>query len=150
IRFQRSLEVVVDDRGQRSRLRALALPRFLSERALPQPLHMLSSLVGFAALSWTDRLKLTQLGRALKAASDFDTVEHFLDALGQSESARRALWRPLAIATLNDAPETASAKMLAAVLREALMGSADDARLGFADGGLSDLYAEGARRFIEA
>src|SRR6185312_13926348 len=90
-------------------------------------------------------------------ATDWETVDAWLDRLGQSQAARRAFFHPLALATLNDDPRTASAKMLAAVLREAFFvvpgvgpASGGDARIGVARVGLSDLYVDDARAWLQA
>jgi squalene-associated FAD-dependent desaturase len=56
----------------------------------------------------------------------------------------------MAIATLNEDPEIASAAMLKVVLREAFGGGRKSTSIGIARVGLSDLYTEGARAFIEA
>ena len=149
LRFQDDLQVAFrHPDGSTSRLRTAPLPA---------PFHLLGGLLGFATLSWRDRFAMAKVAAALTrpsalfpAASDFETVERWLDRIGQSREARRGFWHPLALATLNDDPRTASAKMLEAVLREAFFGTRDDARLGMARGGLSELYAEDAARFIEA
>ena len=86
-------------------------------------------------------------------ATDWETVDGWLDRLGQSQAARRAFFHPLALATLNDDPRTASAKMLEAVLREAFFvapGAAGDARIGVARVGLNDLYVDDARAWLQA
>ena len=138
--FQERLEVTFLDGERRLRLQAARLPA---------PLHLLGGLLGFGALGWRDRAHLLKLPGLMESARDDETVERWLDRLGQSEPARRILWRPLARATLNDEPHGASAKMLAAVLREGLFGSGDGARLGFPIGGLTPLYVEPARAYLE-
>jgi squalene-associated FAD-dependent desaturase len=142
--FDRDLDLCLDDGGKRVRLRSLPLPA---------PFHMLGGL--FALTSLGDRLSLLKLAASLKLPtarlpepSDWETVDAWLDRIGASAAARRVLWHPLAIATLNDDPRTASAKMLGAVVREALLGSREDARLGIAPMGLSELYVEPAARFL--
>jgi squalene-associated FAD-dependent desaturase len=149
LRLQRDLDVTfVDEDGGRRRLKAAPLPA---------PFHLLGGVAGFATLGLRDRIHLLKVAAAilrptalLPAASDYETVERWLDRVGQSETARRGFWRPLTRATLNDEPRTASAKMLEAILREAFFGSRDDARLGLARGGLSELYAEPAARWLES
>lgn len=144
LRFQDDLDVaLVREDGTRLRLKA---------SPLPAPLHLLGGLLGFGALSAWDKLRLVKAAAAIKrgTASDLETVEQWLDRAGQSPEARATFWHPLALATLNDDPRTASAKLLEAVLREAFLGSRDDARLGFPACGLSELYVEDAARFVEA
>ncbi len=146
--LQRDLSVAFLDGGTLTRLRAASLPA---------PFHLLGGLFGFSALGIRDRLALVKVAAAIKrpsalfpAASDFETVDRWLDRMGQSQKARRGFWHPLTLATLNDEPRTASAKMLEAVLREGFFGSRDDARLGLAQVGLSELYTDAAASYVEA
>jgi hydroxysqualene dehydroxylase len=138
--FQERLDLAFLDGTRRTRLRAAALPA---------PFHLVGGLFGFGALGWLDRARLLKLPALVDGARDDETVERWLDRLGQSEPARRVLWRPLARATLNDEPRSASAKMLAAVVREGLLGSREGARLGFPRRGLTQLYVDAARRYVE-
>jgi squalene-associated FAD-dependent desaturase len=144
--FDRDLDLSIVDGAKRVRLRSLALPA---------PFHMLGGLFALAGLR--DRISLLKLVASLKLPtarlpepSDWETVDAWLDRIGQSADARRTFWHPLTLATLNDDPATASAKMLGAVVREALLGSREDARLGIARVGLSELYADQAARFLAA
>jgi squalene-associated FAD-dependent desaturase len=128
----------------------------LKSAPLPPPFHMLGGLFGMSALKLRDRLSLLKLAASLRFAtaalpqpSDWETVDAWLDRLGQSADARRLLWHPLAVATLNDDPRTASAKMLAAVVKEALLGSREDAQLGVPQVGLSELYVDGAAQYLQ-
>jgi len=118
----------------------------------------LVGLLGFPGLGWRDRFALLRMGREVRRRSppaqppdalDHLTVEQWLDATGQPPETRRRLWHPLAIAALNEEPARASAAMLLPVVREALLGGADGARLGIARVGLSDLYAEPAARYLK-
>ncbi|MGZ3444012.1 MAG: hydroxysqualene dehydroxylase HpnE, partial [Polyangia bacterium] len=132
----------------------------LSSGRLPGPLSLLGGLFGFSSLSWRDKLAMLKVAaaiqlpsRMLPPATDWETVDGWLDRLGQSHAARRAFFHPLALATLNDDPRTASAKMLEAVLREAFFvapGQGGDARLGVARVGLNDLYVDDARAWLQA
>ena len=129
----------------------------LAATRLPGPLSLVAGLFGLSSLSWRDKLALLKVAaaiqlpsRLLPPATDYETVDGWLDRLGQSQAARRAFFHPLALATLNDDPRTASAKMLEAVLREAFFGPHSDGRLGLARVGLSDLYVEDARAWLQA
>jgi protoporphyrinogen oxidase len=55
---------------------------------------------------------------------------------------------PLAIATLNEVPERASAALLAEVLKRAFFSRRADSAFLFSTVGLSELYCEAARSFI--
>ncbi|HEY7957431.1 MAG TPA: FAD-dependent oxidoreductase [Polyangia bacterium] len=115
-----------------------------------------------AALSWGDRARLFKILAALvypsarwPQASDFETVERWLDRVGQSEGARRALWRPLTLEALDEESTAASAKLLEATLRESLparpasLGSWKEAALGLLRIGLSENFSERAARYLE-
>jgi len=117
--------------------------------------RMVTGAFGVPSLPWRDRLALVKVAAAIRLpsrllppATDWETVDGWLDRLGQSAAARRAFFHPLALAALNDDPRTASAKMLEAVLREAFVGG--DARIGVARVGLSDLYVDDARAWLQA
>jgi squalene-associated FAD-dependent desaturase len=123
---------------------------------LPSPLHMAAGVFGYRLLSVTDRARVLVGGLRLLAMKKRRdprlavlTVEGALDLLGQSAAARRAFWHPVAIATLNEDPALACADLLVEVLGRAFFGSKDDARFVLAKVGLSDLYTNDARRFIE-
>ena len=148
LRLHDDLDVTFVDGAARTRLRALKLPA---------PFHVAGGLLAFAALGWRDRLALVRHGPSLvkpsaahPAATDWQTVDQWLDRLGQSPRARRAFWYPLVTATLNDDPGAASAKMLEAVLREGFFGAREGSRLGLARVGLSELYCCAAQKFLEA
>jgi squalene-associated FAD-dependent desaturase len=145
------LAFVDGDTGKASKLASLRLPG---------PLSLLAGLFGFSSLPWRDKLAMLKVAaaiqlpsRLLPPATDWETVDAWLDRLGQSQAARRAFFHPLALATLNDDPRTASAKLLEAVLREAFFvgpASGGDARIGLASVGLSDLYVDDARAWLQA
>jgi squalene-associated FAD-dependent desaturase len=70
--------------------------------------------------------------------------------LGQSTNACTSFWFPVAIATLNELPERAAAAPFAEVMARAFFGSRADSQFVLPKVGLSDLYTDDARRFIEA
>jgi squalene-associated FAD-dependent desaturase len=78
------------------------------------------------------------------------TVRTVMDVLGQGERARQCLWYPLAIATLNEDPDLASAALLAEVLKRAFFSRRSDSAFVYAKVGLSDLYCPGSVRMIES
>jgi squalene-associated FAD-dependent desaturase len=150
IAFQPRLEV--DMLGGGGREARLACPR------LPAPLHLLAGLLGLRGVGLRDRLGLVRAGARLAAAArgphsaalEDVTVAAWLDRLGQSAAARRAFWNPLTLAVLNDAPEVASVRWLVAVARRAFLAGPRAGDLGFATCGLSALYTEQARAYVEA
>ncbi|HJQ26703.1 MAG TPA: hydroxysqualene dehydroxylase HpnE [Blastocatellia bacterium] len=121
---------------------------------LPAPLHAVAGLLRMRGLSLGDKLGVARVGRAMqqngKRRDTQLTVKEWLAGLGQSERIRARFWYPMAIATLNEDPQVASARMLKVVLKEAFGGGRAATSIGIARVGLSELYTEGATRFIEA
>jgi hydroxysqualene dehydroxylase len=70
--------------------------------------------------------------------------------LGQPERIQRRFWDVVALATLNESPDIASADMFARVLDQAFLHTKRDSALIISKVGLSDLYTEDARKFIES
>lgn len=148
--------------GRLDRLRFQERPRvdFLDRRGvssfdcppLPAPLNVLAGLLRMRGLSFGDKLRTFKLGRAIKENGHLraQTVDHWLDELGQSETIKRRFWYPMVVATLNQDPGIASARMLKVVLQEAFGRDASSARIGISRVGLSDLYTDGASDFISA
>ncbi|MEK6324664.1 MAG: hydroxysqualene dehydroxylase HpnE [Acidobacteriota bacterium] len=144
------------------RLRFQARPRvdFLDRQGftsfdcppLPAPLHVLAGLLRMKGLGLGDKLRAFNIGRAIKSngrvSPDALTVDQWLDELGQSARIKMRFWYPMVVATLNQSPDIASARMLKVVLREAFGGDSKSARIGISRVGLSDLYTDGAFDFI--
>jgi hydroxysqualene dehydroxylase len=138
---------------------------FLSETAghasftcpsLPAPLHLLAGLSRLKTIGWKDRLKALRVGLALRTMNGQRarlaniTVREWLNELGQSERMQRYFWDLVALATLNERPEIASADMFARVLDQAFMQAKQDSQMVISRVGLSDLYTQDAVTFIEA
>lgn len=143
LEFQDRLRV---DFLEKSGATALACPR------LPPPFHLLAGLIRMKGLGLADKLRALNAGRAIRFSNGIEnrTVAQWLHALGQSERINELFWHPLAIATLNESPDTASAQMLLVVLKNAFTGSRFDSSLGISRVGLGDLYTESARHYIES
>jgi squalene-associated FAD-dependent desaturase len=119
--------------------------------ALPAPLHLLAGLFRMHGLTLSDKLRALRVGLALRSrGKNHQTVAGWFDRLGQSENIRRRFWYPMAVATLNESPEVASAAMMKVVLQEGFSGDRTGSNIGIASVGLSDLYTEAARSFIES
>src|SRR5258707_10845799 len=103
-------------------------------------------------LGAVDKLRALNVGRAIKGNGKFSpdalSVDQWLDQLGQSSNIKTRFWNPMVIATLNQSPDIASARMLKVVLREAFGGDPTSANIGISRVGLSDLYTDGAVDFI--
>ncbi len=119
---------------------------------LPAPLHVVAGLLKMKGLTLGDKIRAIKVGRAIRSNGSVEslTVDQWLDQLGQSERIRQRFWHPMVIATLNEDPQVASARMLKRVLEEAFGGGRSSTSIGIARVGLSDLYTSGAREFIES
>ena len=146
--FHRNLEIeMLDGPGRRAHLRTVALPG---------PLHMSAALLGYRHLTLGERMRLIAGGSHMMYLRSRDrdrlrrmSVAELMDALKQGERARQCFWYPLAIATLNDDPELASAALLAEVLKRAFFSRRDDSAFVYSKVGLSDLYCGAAHDAIE-
>jgi squalene-associated FAD-dependent desaturase len=123
---------------------------------LPPPLHLLGGILLSDLFSPRDRLRMLRAGRALRsyreeqpwAAAEM-TIDAWLDSLGQSAETKRSFWEPLAVAIMNEHIGIASALVFVRALRTAFLSGAHGAALAIPTVGLSDLYVEPARAFIE-
>lgn len=171
VRLQPQLTVTMIDRaGQRSRL--VCPP-------LPAPWNLVAGILEWDALTWADRLSALRMAAPLKvgvrqaraeaghrlgapesragsekwmgpiAASPGETVESWLVRYGQSERLREMLWRPLALAALNQPADRAAAPPFARVLAEMFGRDPRAAAIGLPTRPLHLMYAEPAREFIE-
>jgi len=124
--------------------------------AVPAPWHLLAGLTGLGTIGWRDRLGAVRLGLALRRLNGGGarlgeiTVREWLTELGQTPRMQRRFWDPIALATLNESPDCASADMFARVLDQAFLHGRRDSAMVISRVGLSDLYTEDARRFVEA
>lgn len=124
---------------------------------LPAPLHLLAGLWGLQSLDWSEKWGMMKFmagvkrlnGRELESL-DALSCEQWLALWNQSGESVRNFWEPLILATLNETPAIASAQMLAVVLRDALLKTKQDSRMVWSKCGLSELYTEAARQYIEA
>ncbi len=145
---QRDLEIEVLDGPGR--------PALLKTAALPGPFHIAAGVMRYKHLSLRERLGVLSAGLRLLHMRRFApdqlrrmTVAEFMTATAQGEQARRTFWHPLAVATLNEQPELASAALLAQVLKRAFFARRADSAFLYPRVGLSDLYCAAAREFIE-
>ena len=125
---------------------------------LPNPLHMGAGVLGYRLLGVADRARVLAGGLRLlimKRRGDPRLARaHRRRRARPARTERRArasaFWHPVAIATLNDDPAIASADLLAEVMVRAFFAGKDAARFVLSKVGLSELYTDDARRFIEA
>ncbi|MDR1498235.1 MAG: hydroxysqualene dehydroxylase HpnE [Puniceicoccales bacterium] len=121
---------------------------------LPAPLHLIGALMGFAELSWRDKLAVCRLGLGLRLGTAKpiagETASAWLTRTRQTSGAVRALWEPFCIAALNEPIETGDAVLLAESLRRALFGSARDTALVSCADATDRLIATPAARCLGA
>ena len=129
---------------------------------LTPPWHLLAGVLRWRALDMADRwsaLRMAGLVREARrsgaqAVADRvppeQTVNDWLRKQRQSSRLCQWLWHPLAIAALNQSPDTAAAAPFVRVVAELFGPRREDAAVGIARVPLDELYAEPARRFIEA
>jgi hydroxysqualene dehydroxylase len=126
------------------------------------PWHLVGGVLRWRALSVSQRLTALRLrplldevrrdsAEAVAARVPAEqTVSAWLAAHGQSEKLSEWLWRPLAIAALNQSPDEAAAAPFVRVLGELFGPRVEDSAIGMASVPLDELFAEPAARVIEA
>lgn len=122
--------------------------------AWPAPAHFAAGLLRYGQLAPRERLSALAAGLRLVARYGRDgrpdaNVARALEQLGQGSRARAALWDPLVVATLNADPARSSARLLAEVVKRALLSSREGSRFLLPALPLSELYAEPARKYVE-
>jgi squalene-associated FAD-dependent desaturase len=145
LRIQERFDVLMltDRDGGRARLRALRLPA---------PLHLALPFLRFRALSLRSRL---QVARALFAArrahseEDVETFAAWLRRHGQGTQAQRVFWEPFLVPALNAPFDRVSAAAGLMVVRTALLGNRDAARIGYATVPLARFAERAAERCDE-
>ncbi len=121
---------------------------------LPAPLHLAWGLLRYRGLNFRDKRGMARLMSLAKksagaTALDAQSIQELLRQTGQTEAAIRKFWEPLALATVNESLDLASARLFVEVLRRALLSSKADSRLVLSTVGLSELYANPAQRYFE-
>jgi squalene-associated FAD-dependent desaturase len=131
-------------------------PALLRTASLPGPFHMTAALMRYKHLTFTERLGAVRAGARMMYMRRFArsrlkrmTVAEFMAMTRQGSQARRTFWYPLAIATLNEQPELASAALLAEVMKRAFFSRRRDSAFLYPTVGLSELYCTAARKYIE-
>ena len=126
---------------------------------LPPPWHLLAAVLRWPAMPHRDRLSVLWLWSLLRQArregaasaaagvAVQQTVTDWLAAHRQSDELCRWLWRPLAIAALNQSPDVAAAAPFVRVLAELFGPRVEDSSVGLATVPLDELYAEPAQTF---
>jgi squalene-associated FAD-dependent desaturase len=126
--------------------------------AWPPPLHLLGGILSWDALPMRDRFAALRLAPTLmrarsgrtSPAHERTTVLAWLQQHGQTDRLITALWEPLAVAALNQPIADAAAAPFVRVLAEMFGTDASAAAVVLPTKPLDEMYAEPARRFIEA
>jgi squalene synthase HpnD len=136
----------------------LAVP-FVSEKGrsvlaatAPDPLHLLSALLGYGELSTADKMSAIRLAIRLRLGQKpltNEPVGAWMRRWGQTPNIVRALWEPLCIAALNEPVATGSARLFATVIRRSFLAGAADSTILLSRVGLSELFAPEARKLLE-
>lgn len=146
-------DVVVDYAEAGGKRDRLACPSWL-----PAPLHLAAGLIGLKGVSLGEKTALFAFDRALKSmrsgpipeAVERLTVRAWLTALGLSPNFQTRFFDPAAIGILNDSPDVASAAGFIQALRTMFFTGAESSRFALARTGLSELYTDAARDYVEA
>jgi len=130
-------------------------PAALSCPPLPAPWHLAAAILKWNAVSLRDRMRALALAPALRSRPDGTalssiTVSEWLRAHRQPPSLCRWLWHPLAVAALNQSPDSAAAGPFVEVLRQLFGGRAIDSAIGVPSVPLDELFALPAARFVDA
>lgn len=146
-------DVVVDYAEAGGKRDRLSCPSWL-----PAPLHLAAGLLGLKGVSLREKAALLSFDSALKsmktgpipAAVEAMTVRAWLTSLGLSANFQTRFFDPAAIGILNDSPEAASAAGFVQALRTMFFTGRDSSRFALAKTGLSELYTDAARDYVEA
>jgi squalene-associated FAD-dependent desaturase len=143
---------MVGPEGERGRLRC---PR------LPAPWHLVAGVLRWSAIPARDRRTALGLRHVIKEVrrdgaaavaarvAPGVTVDEWLQKHGQSETLAEWLWRPLALAALNQSSSTASAAPFVRVLGELFSSDPVSAAVGLPAVPLDELSGGPSKAFIE-
>ena len=155
VTWQSGLKVSMIDRA--GHYSVLSLP------ALPSPLNFLAGVLGWEALSWSERLSVLKIGALLRpsdspsasAASPLRRdrlgipVRAWLEKNGQAPRLCELFWEPLALAALNQSIDQAEASSFQRVLERVFGPDPGAAALVLPSVPLDEMYAQPARRWLE-
>ncbi len=119
---------------------------FIRAPRLPAPLHLAGALLLAQGLSWADKLAALRFMRALKRIA-FNPPAHtsVAEAIAhQPQRVRRYLWEPLCVAALNTPVASASYRVFAQVLKDALSGQAANSEFLIPTRDLTSLFPQPA------
>ena len=126
----------------------------LRRSRLPAPLHMLRALLGYRLLSYPERTRLSLAALAFRRldpadpATDELRLGDWLQAHGQDDRARRALWDLFSVSSLNVPGDDASLALAAVVVQTGLLGDSGAADIGVPALSLGELHGAAAARLL--
>jgi len=126
----------------------------LSCLPLPAPLHILSGILRFKAISPSERIRMLNMAKgvlfsnATNSSHDL-TITEWLKRLGQGEKARETLWDIITLATMNEHPDKSSAAIFRNVMKKAFFSLRRNSRIVLPVVPLSRLFAEAAEIYIK-
>jgi zeta-carotene desaturase len=129
---------------ERDGIRSLKLSR------LPEPLHLLPSLLSSASLPARDKLRASRLiGKPAHRSLEGLTASEWLRRLGQSPSSVKHFWEPVLVGALNENLDRAGAEYASMVVRLAMMGNREGFRMGVHRQPLSEAnHTKGLRTLV--
>src|SRR3989304_1479852 len=143
--FQKDLCVdFLDTTGNASRLNCLPLPA---------PLHILSAILRFKAISLAERIRMLNIAKGVlmgntSHSSNDLTITEWLKRLGQGKKARETLWDIITLATMNEHPDKSSAAIFRNVMEKAFFSHRRNSGIVLPVVPLSRLFAEAAETYI--
>ncbi|HEU4644148.1 MAG TPA: hydroxysqualene dehydroxylase HpnE, partial [Burkholderiales bacterium] len=121
---------------------------------LPAPFGLLGGLLLARGLPWSERTGAVRFMLAMRRAgfrlAEDCSVNALLARHGQSGRIGHYLWKPLCVSALNTLPESASANVFLAVLRDTLAGDGEASDLILPRVDLSKLFPEPAMAWLRA
>lgn len=128
---------------------------FTIDRALPPPMNLISAIMRTSLLSFGEKKAAATIGNIIwrdklpRRFQDMTCAELFAKC-EQPEEVIQKLWAPIVLATINAAPEHASATLFVNVVREAFFSSRTASNLLMPIVGLSELLVDPAIAKLEA
>ena len=125
----------------------------LSCLPLPAPLHILSGILRFKAISLAERISMLNMAKGVMFGntpnSSHDlTITEWLKMLGQGKKTRETLWDIITLAIMNEHPDNSSAAIFRNVMKKAFFSHRRNSRIVLPVVPLSRLFTEAAEIYI--
>lgn len=119
----------------------------------PYPFNLLSAVLNYRAISFTERFSIVKFFIMLPFHSNRDlkkmSVEEFLNTQKQNENTKKAFWEIICVGALNTNLKKASAKVFVDILKEIFLKGNAGSKIILTKVGLSEMYCEPAEQFIQ-